>query len=596
MWSAPERSCSEDSLRVILMEVRSCLQETWPGGYSAFNSLARLDARLRQPRLQVAVLGQFKRGKSTFINALLGMTLLPSAVVPATAIPTFIAWGPVLLISVTYQGNRPADELYPATPSEAQDALQQWVTEAGNPENRRGIARVDVQLPADILRDGIVLIDTPGIGSTFQHNTDSALQALPECDAALFVLSADPPITEAELVYLAEVQKHAVRLFFVLNKIDYLHPLEQADAVGFLASVLQRERRDEAPPRIFALSARQALAAIEHRDRGALAASGLTGIEQDVLQTLAREKVTALNASVRSKVLAILEQASSDLALRLRALELPIEDLAERSRLLRTSLRAIEAERRAVQDMLEGDRRRAIAELEEQAEQLRRAGTRHFGDVVERRIAQDGGRLDVGAVQAALETAMPVFFESRLTEMATEIRRSVETVLGRHQERADGLIASVRQTASAIFDVNVSPGTAAEPFALGPAPYWVTQRWNTVLMPSPASLLEWALPAKRQQAHLRRNMTAQIKALVQRNVENLRWATLQGLNDTFRKFSVALDERFAEALAATEGVIGAALVQRQAREGQAATEVQHLRGIVRRFSDLRVRLRQLVAP
>jgi predicted GTPase len=173
-------------------------------------------------RLQVAVLGQFKRGKSTFINALLGIAVLPSAVVPATAIPTFIAWGPALLIRVTYQDSRPADEFRPATPSEAQEALRQWVTEEGNPKNRRGVKRVDLRLPANILRAGMVVIDTPGIGSTLQHNTDTALQVLPECDAALFILSADPPITQAELAYLAQVQRHAVRVFFVLNP-SYSH-------------------------------------------------------------------------------------------------------------------------------------------------------------------------------------------------------------------------------------------------------------------------------------------------------------------------------------------------------------------------------------
>jgi GTP-binding protein EngB required for normal cell division len=592
MLSAAEHAFSGDSLRMTLTEIGACLQDAWPEGCSALNALQRLDERLRMHRLQVAVLGQFKRGKSTFINALLGAVLLPSAVVPATAIPTFIAWGPVLLIRATYLDGRPDEESHPATPFEAQEALRQWVTEGGNPENRRRIARVDVQLPADILRDGMVVIDTPGIGSTFRHNTDSALQALPECDAAVFVLSADPPITEAELAYLAEVRKHAVRVFFVLSKIDYLSQSEQAEVVAFLQSVLRPGRDDAIPQPIFTLSARQALAAMARGDREGLDASGLTRIEQELLQTLAGEKAAALAASARSKVLAILEQALSDLALQARALELPIEDLAQRAGLLRTSLRAIEAERQAAHDLLEGDRRRALADLEAQAEQLRQTGSRHFSEVAERAAARGSGVPDFVAAQAALESAIPEFFQSRLAGMAADVRQSVEAVLGRHQERANALIAAVRQTASAIFEVPASPEAAAEPFTLGPAPYWVTQRWNSVLMPSPASLLEHALPARLRQARLRQEMTARIGALVQRNVENLRWATLQGLNDTFRRFSAALDERFAEALSVTDGVIGAALAQRQSREGQAAAELQHLRGIVERLSDLRARLRQ----
>ena len=124
MFGPVQNIVGGDGLSTGLEEIRRCLREAWSGGCPALDALARLDERLRMSRLQVAVLGQFKRGKSTFINALLGGLLLPSAVVPATAIPTFIAWGPVLLIRVTYLGNRPADEIHPATPSEAQEALR----------------------------------------------------------------------------------------------------------------------------------------------------------------------------------------------------------------------------------------------------------------------------------------------------------------------------------------------------------------------------------------------------------------------------------------------------------------------------------------
>jgi GTP-binding protein EngB required for normal cell division len=587
MSGAAQHAVGGDDLSTGLEEIRSCLQEAWPEGCPALDALARLDERLRMSRLQVAVLGQFKRGKSTFINALLGSPLLPSAVVPATAIPTFIAWGPVLLIRVTYLGNRPADEIYPATPSEAQEVLRQWVTEDGNPENRRGVARVDLLLPAAILRDGMVVIDTPGIGSTLLHNTDAALQVLPECDAALFLLSADPPITEAELAYLAKVRRHAVRLFFVLNKTDYLSQPELAEVIAFLQSALRRGQDSGTAAPILPLSARQALAAVTQQDGAAREASGLGRIERDVLAPLAREKVTALRVSVRSKALAILEQALADLALRIRTLELPLEDLARRARALQDALRATASERQAARDLLDGDRRRAIADLESQAEQLRREGNQHLNGVVARAIAQNSGILDPAAVQQALEAAIPVFFENRLADMAAAFRRSVEEMLARHQERADVLVASIRQTASAIFDLPASHEAATEPFRLGPAPYWVTQGWSKLLMPSPASLLARALPGKLRQAHLHRQVAKQVGALVQQNVENLRWATLQGVNDTFRRFSAQLDERLAEVLAVTEGVIGAALARRRVEEGQTTGELQRLRVLAERLADLR---------
>lgn len=143
-----------------------CLMEAWPDGHPSLSVLHTLRERLQEARLQIAILGQFKRGKSTFINALLRAPLLPSAVVPATAVPTFIAWGPEPHIRVSYQDSRPSEDFSPPDPAAIRAELDQWVTEEGNPVNRRKVRRVDLSFPADVLRDGMVVIDTPGVGST----------------------------------------------------------------------------------------------------------------------------------------------------------------------------------------------------------------------------------------------------------------------------------------------------------------------------------------------------------------------------------------------------------------------------------------------
>jgi GTP-binding protein EngB required for normal cell division len=580
----------EDSLLSILDEGSACLSESWPEGYPALKSLTSLRERLRDRRLQLAVLGQFKRGKSTFINALLGAAFLPAAVVPATAIATFIAWGSTPRVRVTYQDNRPAEDLYPADTSATREHLHELVTEDGNPMNRRRIARVDLFVPADVLRDGTILIDTPGVGSTLQHNTDTALQVLPECDAALFVVSADPPITEVEIAYLSKIQRHVVLLFFVLNKIDYLNLQERADALAFLRKTLHHTGQPDDLPQVFLLSARQALEAGNRGDAVALEASGLTQLEREVLTSLAREKTTALQASVRAKASTIIDQALSDLVLQIRALELPIEDLEQRSHSLEGALRDTQGERRVAQDLLEGDRRRAVAELESQAEQLRQDARRHFMGVVQRVIDENGGRVDRSAVQLALDAVVPAFFEDRLAEIASDFRKSVEAMLAGHQARADALVASVRETASTIFDVPLRATEVAEPFRLGPEPYWVTQRWSNLLIPSPATLLTRILPGNLRLARVRRQLEAQVAALVQQNVEGLRWATLRGLNDTFRRCSAQLDERLADVLATTQGMISMALERRRTEAGHSTAELDRLHALLERLSRIRADL------
>ncbi len=139
----------------------------------------------------LVVLGQFKRGKTSLINALLGAEILPTAIVPLTSIATILTYGPVLNIKVYFNDGR-VTEIEPA-------ALPQYVTEKGNPKNEKEVREVIIHYPSPYLQDGVRLIDTPGVGSVFEHNTDVAYQYLPKSDAALFLLSVDQPVSKAEL-------------------------------------------------------------------------------------------------------------------------------------------------------------------------------------------------------------------------------------------------------------------------------------------------------------------------------------------------------------------------------------------------------------
>ena len=104
-----------------------------------------------------------------------------------------------------------------------------------------------------ILSKGIVLIDTPGIGSTFRHNTEVTLNFLPQCDAALFLVSADPPITEVEVEFLKHLKTKVSLIFFILNKIDYLDEEERQKVLNFFKQVLKEQAGYESDPIIFSV-------------------------------------------------------------------------------------------------------------------------------------------------------------------------------------------------------------------------------------------------------------------------------------------------------------------------------------------------------
>jgi hypothetical protein len=567
-----------DRLSALLAAAAARFEALWSARSVHAGQLRELGARLAARRLQIAVLGQFKRGKSTLLNALLGQPLLPTGVVPLTAIPTFLRWGPVPSLRVTYLDDRSADKIELHEPAEISAELFRLVTEEGNPRNREKVARVDLALPAALLEHGIVLIDTPGIGSTHRHNTDAALAVLPECDAAFFVLSVDPPVTAAELDYLDRVGPHVARLFFILNKIDYVAEPERAVAADFLQRTLRGHMPAGANIRIFGVSARDALEAKQRSEPDRLTASGLAAVETFLADFLAREKNAALRQAVERKTRRVFDAAAMDIALAVRALEMPIADLQDRAARFGEAVREIERQRRAAEDLLAGDRRRALHELERRAAALRREARSALLGVGEA-VLVGGGAPDAtdAAARAAVAAAIPEFFGPKLEELSRSFNYEVERTLARHVEAAEALVGSVRQQAAELFDIPAIPQRGADAFEIRREPFWVTQKWDQTIGSLAASALEKLLPAALRLRRSRKRLTEQVEELVQRNIENLRWATLQNLENAFRQFSGWLDDRLAEAIAATQGAIEAALNRRMQHEYRAEEELSRLR-------------------
>lgn len=146
------------------------------------------------------------------------------AVIPLTAVSTFIAWRPRPLARVGFRDGRPPEQCTAHEPDAIRDFLFRFVAEEANPKNCLGVERVELFYPASILEGGTVLIDTPGVGSTHRHNTDAALQLIPACDAVLFVVSADPPITEVELGYLRRLHQKLPASFLSSTKQTISYP------------------------------------------------------------------------------------------------------------------------------------------------------------------------------------------------------------------------------------------------------------------------------------------------------------------------------------------------------------------------------------
>lgn len=207
-----------------------------------------LAARVSEGRFYVACVGQFKRGKSTLINALIGKPVLPTGFIPVTAVPTVIRFG-----EYTYARIRTSDGSWINIPI---PQLKEYVTEELNPENQKNVQGAEVFVPSPLLAAGMCLVDTPGLGSVFTGNTAATQAFIPHIDAVLVVVGADPPLAGEELTLVEAVGRQVEDLILVLNKADRTTDAERAAAASFTRQTLQnRLQRDVGP--IFEVSAQE---------------------------------------------------------------------------------------------------------------------------------------------------------------------------------------------------------------------------------------------------------------------------------------------------------------------------------------------------
>jgi GTP-binding protein EngB required for normal cell division len=192
-----------------------------------------LAERVVEGRFYVACLGQFKRGKSSLLNALLGVSLLPVGVVPITSAVTVVRFGARTAVRVRFSDGH-EDEI------DATD-LAAFVSEEGNPSNHKAVAVVELFVPSSLLESGMCLVDTPGLGSVFEGNTAVTQGFVPHIDAALVVLGADPPISADELALVEKIATHAPELIFVLSKADRLPDSERRQARAFAERILAQK-------------------------------------------------------------------------------------------------------------------------------------------------------------------------------------------------------------------------------------------------------------------------------------------------------------------------------------------------------------------
>ena len=192
-----------------------------------------LASRLEENNLEVALFGRVSSGKSSLLNALLSTDVLPVGINPITAVPTKLEYGATLRAFVTYGNGR--NEIVTV------EELGKLVTEQGNPGNLRNVTRAMVQVPSPRLKQGIVLVDTPGLGSLARRGGAETLAYLPSCDLALLLIDAGTTLNEEDVGTLRLLYEAAIPAIVLLSKADLLGEGDLHQVTGYIHEQLQQE-------------------------------------------------------------------------------------------------------------------------------------------------------------------------------------------------------------------------------------------------------------------------------------------------------------------------------------------------------------------
>lgn len=447
------------------------------------------------------------------------------------------------------------------------------MTEEGNPRNRLGVTEVEVVLPASILSKGVVLIDTPGIGSTYRHNTQVTLNFLQQCDAALFLISADPPITDVELDFLRQVRQKVPRLFFVLNKVDYLHADECDQALSFFRKILIEHLEIDEDIPIFCISARRRMEAKVKQNKEEWVESGVAELETHLIDFLVREKFAVLCEAISRRAADAAEAALMGVRISLQALHLPEKTLEERFLIFEKSLQQADQDRTIIQDILEGDKKRMTVFIEGHAQALREESKAFLKEVMNQGSRFKGyGKSTKSRVQDAWAESIPDFFEHKQAGLNENVKSRLLDALAPHEQRTEQLIETLRKTAAELFQVPYRPLHSENALETERRPYWVLNTWNTDAIP------------------MLKSMDQRLDDLVRRNVENLRWSTMQNVNISFARFASKIKERLEETVAATQGAMKTASSRKKEHGETVAEEVCRLEKVAGALEALRVGL------
>ncbi|MFO0739146.1 MAG: dynamin family protein [Labilithrix sp.] len=366
--------------------------------------------KLEEDRFHLVVVGEFNHGKSSFVNALLGETVLPTGVTPTTAAIHQLKYADTPEATVVYQSGK-RDSL-------AFEEARKFAVGGGSSVD--DVDYLEVGYPAPLLKERILLVDTPGVNDLSLQRADITYSYIPRADAVLFLLDAGQILKESERQFLNEKLLKASRdkIVFVITKWDILNEDEKKEALAYARTQLANLVKD---PVVFPISAETALS-------GQLEKSGMPELLAHLTHFLAEERGRILLDNALGEGVNVGNLLTKGVDARRRALGMKADELDRRIKVLEDDLKGtagtIEQRRMKIREEISGIKVGAQKDLEKFVEET----IRQLPNVIE------------SAKQDDLRKFLPSFLEDTFRQWAEAESKEIASKLEVLAEKTIALI------------------------------------------------------------------------------------------------------------------------------------------------------------
>jgi len=412
--------------------------------------------KIQKNQFNLVTLGQLKRGKSTFINSIIGKPICYTDILPTSS--------SIIEIKNSLNGDEAIIHFNDNTTKKVPiDELHNYTTDQFNPNNEKKVSKAEVYLQSEYLSGGMTLVDTPGEGSLDETHNEIAYDYLPKADAAIFLITSDLPISSAEYKFLQEIKKYIHKIFFLLNKSDTINNTDLYKVLQYNKEIIEKKLGIK-DAKIFPISARLALEAKLDNDSDKLKESKLPKFEEVLREFILNEKGKVFLIAEGKRLKFIIDKLRNGLILEKKMLNTEIDELLEKKKILEEEIKNQRIEKgRILKDvtrMVNGLRKEIEKRMADTIESkitknLLKFKEDKFSEIDQLKKHSDLKQM-VDALNADMVEATKDFTRKWFTDEQEDAKYKFNTeIVERYTSEANQLVYKFQRIVSQLFDVEL---------------------------------------------------------------------------------------------------------------------------------------------